>query len=238
VVEEWDQLVNKYGVDIVTVSDDHFTSSPKRTVEICDLLVKKGLHRIPWTCSNGIRVETATLDMLKMMRRAGCCAVSFGIESGSDEALEMMGKKITMEKIRQAVHNARAAGIGTLSGFFMLGTPWDTEKSMQDTIEFAKSLPLDFAQFAIATPYPGTEMYEMVKDTMYKVPYSDYGTHEGMVYFETEVLSGETVKRYFSKAYRAFYFRPTLALRHVNRIMHNPSVLPVYLRGLKSFIIS
>ncbi len=238
VIEEWDELVNKYGVDVVTISDDHFTSSPKRTGEICDMLVRKKLDRIPWTCSNGIRVETASLDMLKMMRRAGCCAVSFGIESGSDEALEMMGKKITMEKIRKAVNNARSAGINTLSGFFMLGTPWDTEKSMQDTIEFAKSLPLDFAQFAIATPYPGTEMYELVKNNMLDVPYSEYGTHEGMVYFETETLSGEMVKQYFSKAYRSFYFRPALALRHVKRIAQNPSLLSVYLRGVKSFIIS
>jgi radical SAM superfamily enzyme YgiQ (UPF0313 family) len=136
------------------------------------------------------------------------------------------------------VNNARAAGIATLSGFFMLGTPWDTEQTMQDTIDFAKSLPLDFAQFAIATPYPGTEMYEMVKDSMFDVPYSDYGTHEGMVYFETETLSGDVVKQYFSKAYRSFYFRPALALRHLKRIALNPSVLPVYLRGLKSFIIS
>lgn len=237
VLEEWEQLVRDFHVDAVTVSDDHFTSSPKRTAEICEMLVKRGLHRTPWTCSNGIRVETATLDMLKMMRMAGCSAVSFGIESGSDEALEMMGKKITLEKIRTAVHNARAAGIPTLSGFFMLGTPWDTEKSMQDTIAFAKSLPLDFAQFAIATPYPGTEMYEMVKDFMFDVPFSDYGTHEGMVYFETEQASREMVKHYFSQAYRSFYFRPVLVLRHLKRMLHNPSVVPVYMRGLKSFIL-
>jgi radical SAM superfamily enzyme YgiQ (UPF0313 family) len=200
------------------------------------MLIQKKLHHIPWTCSNGIRVETATFDMLKMMSNAGCCAVSFGIESGSDEALEMMGKKITIEKIRTAVSTARAAGINTLSGFFMLGTPWDTEKSMQETIDFAKSLPLDFAQFAIATPYPGTEMYEIVKDCMLDVPYSDYGTHEGMVYFETKTLPREVVKQYFSKAYREFYFRPSIAFRHLKRIANNPSVFPVYLKGLKSFV--
>ena len=200
------------------------------------MLRLKNLHRTPWTCSNGIRVETASADMLKMMRKAGCQAVSFGIESGSDEALELMGKKITLEKIRIAVKNAREAGIGTLSGFFMLGTPWDTEKTMQETIEFAKSLPLDFAQFAIATPYPGTEMYEMVKNKMLGVPYSDYGTHEGMVYFETDSLSKEIVTQYFSSAYRSFYLRPILALRHSKRLLTNPSVLPVYLKGLKNFI--
>lgn len=237
VVEEWDLLIRKHGVEVVTVSDDHFTSSPKRTYEICDMLVKRGLHRIPWTCSNGIRVETASLDMLKAMRAAGCSAVSFGIESGSDQALEMMGKKITLEKIRTAVNNARSAGISTLSGFFMLGTPWDTEQSMQDTIDFARSLPLDFAQFAIATPYPGTEMYEMVKDIMFDVPFSEYGTHEGMVYFETEQLSQDIVRKYFSQAYRSFYFRPVMVMRHLRRMLHNPSVVPVYLRGLKSFII-
>ncbi len=237
VVEEWELLVRKFGVDVVTISDDHFTSSPKRTFEICDMLRDRKLDKTPWTCSNGIRVETASVEILTAMKKAGCCAVAFGIESGSDEALERMGKKISLEKVRTAVANARKAGINTLSGFFMIGTPWDTEQTMQETIEFAKSLPLDFAQFAIATPYPGTEMYEMVKDRMLDIPYSDYGTHEGMVYFEMDNLPGEIVTRYFSEAYRSFYFRYAMALRHLKRIATNPSVLPVYLKGVKNFVL-
>lgn len=237
VVEEWELLVRKFGVDVVTISDDHFTSSQKRTLEICRMLHERKLDKTPWTCSNGIRVETASMELLTAMKKAGCTAVAFGIESGSDEALERMGKKISLEKVRTAVSNARKAGINTLSGFFMIGTPWDTEQTMKETIEFAKSLPLDFAQFAIATPYPGTEMYEMVKDRMLGIPYSEYGTHEGMVYFEMDQLPGEIVSRYFSEAYRSFYFRPTLALRHLKRITTNPSVLPVYIKGLKNFVL-
>lgn len=237
ILEEWEQLVRNHGAEVITISDDHFTSNPKRIALICSELERRGLHKTPWTCSNGIRVETATLDMLRQMKSAGCRAVAFGIESGSQQVLDLMDKRITLDKIRTAVANARKAGIPTITGFFMLGTPWDTLESMRETIEFSKSLPLDYAQFAIATPYPGTEMHDMVKDCMTNVPYSLYGAHEGTLYFQHKSLSDQQILDSFRDAYRSFYLRPGMAIRHLRRIIATPSTLSAYLGGLKTFII-
>lgn len=237
ILDEWELLVRKHGAEVITISDDHFTSNPKRVELICSELERRGLHTIPWTCSNGIRVETATVEMLSRMKSAGCQAVAFGIESGSQQVLDLMDKRITLEKIRTAVTNARKAGIRTITGFFMLGTPWDTLESMQETITFSKSLPLDYAQFAIATPYPGTEMHDMVKDCLTGVPYSLYGAHEGTLYFRHKTLSDQQILDSFKDAYRSFYLRPEMVVRHLRRILLSPSTLGSYLGGLKTFII-
>lgn len=236
VVTEWELLVKEHGAQVVTISDDNFTTAPGRIEKICTLLLKKGVHAIPWTCSNGIRVETASYKLLSLMKRAGCCSVAFGIESGSQEVLDAMHKQITLEKIRWAVGNARKAGIPTLTGFFMLGTPWDTAETMQQTIRFATELPLDYAQFAIAVPYPGTAMWAEVQETLCDVPYHAYGAHEGVVYFTTSRLRPDQVRSAFQQAYRRFYLRPSLALRHVRRIIRQPSTLPTYLQGIKRFL--
>jgi radical SAM superfamily enzyme YgiQ (UPF0313 family) len=236
VVEEWELLIKKYGAEVVTMSDDHFSASTKRVYEICALLEQKHLTRTPWTLSNGIRVETATPDLLSRIKKCGCLALAFGIESGSQEVLDAMNKNITLEKIRKAVNDARQAGIHTITGFFILGSPWDSVPAMEKTIAFAKSLPLDYAQFAIATPFPGTEMREMVKDRLL-VPFSQYVAHERVVYFETDLLKKEDVLRYFAKAYREFYMRPSVMLRHCKRIISRPSVFPTYMDGLRRFIL-
>jgi radical SAM superfamily enzyme YgiQ (UPF0313 family) len=237
VAEEWELLVKKYGAEVITMSDDHFTALAKRVREICALLEQKHLTHIPWTCSNGIRVETATPELLTLMKKSGCRAVAFGIESGCQEVLDAMGKHITIEKIRTAVHNARQAGIQTITGFFILGTPWDTVQTLDKTIAFAKSLPLDYAQFTIAMPFPGTLMREQVKDHLLDIPYSEYGAHEGVVYFETEALKKADVLRAFSKAYRGFYMRPSVVYRHLKRVISNPSVMASYMNGAKRFIL-
>ncbi|GAK57922.1 predicted Fe-S oxidoreductase [Candidatus Vecturithrix granuli] len=236
VVAEWELLVKEHQAQVVTISDDNFTTSPGRIEKICTLLQQKGLHTIPWTCSNGIRVETASYDLLALMKRAGCCSVAFGIESGSQKVLDAMHKNITLEQIRRAVKNARQAGIATLTGFFMLGTPWDTAETMAQTTRFATELPLDYAQFAIATPYPGTRMFAEVKDFLCDVAYDDYGAHEGVVYFTTPHLGPDAVKAAFHKAYRSFYLRPALMLRHVQRVIRHPSTILTYLHGVKRFL--
>jgi anaerobic magnesium-protoporphyrin IX monomethyl ester cyclase len=237
VVDEWELLVKKYGAEVVTISDDNFTTAPGRVEKICTLLRQKNLHTIPWTCSNGIRVETASADLLTCMKNAGCQSVAFGIESGSQDVLDAMHKNITLDKICWAVHNARKAGMKTVTGFFMLGTPWDTEQAMAQTIRFAQSLPLDYAQFTIAVPYPGTAMYEAVKNRLCGVPYDQYGAHEGIVYFATDALQPDVVKSYFHRAYKAFYVRPALIVRHVARMLRYPSTIPTYLRGVRSFLL-
>ena len=93
------------------------------------------------------------------MKKAGCWIIFLGIESASQKILNQIGKKISISQIRRAVKTLKDAGIQIL-GSFILGFPNETLRSAEKTIAFAKRLDLDYAQFSILTPYPGTPLYD------------------------------------------------------------------------------
>jgi radical SAM superfamily enzyme YgiQ (UPF0313 family) len=109
-------------------------------------------------------VETASYDLLALMKRSGCAVFAFGIESGSQDVLNAMHKKITWMQISPGCKKCETGRNFYPDQDFYAGVPWDTQhKSMAQTDSFCTELPLDYAQFAIATPYPGTKMFEEVK---------------------------------------------------------------------------
>ncbi len=114
------------------LADDIFTSDNKWAIAVCEAISATGID-MAWSCTNGIRVESANDDLFRSLRRAGCYRVSFGFETGSDKVLKLFGKggRATIEKGRDAVKMARAAGIDT-GGYFMLGLSPDTEKTMME----------------------------------------------------------------------------------------------------------
>src|SRR5659263_590682 len=101
------------------------------------------------------------------MKNAGCDRIFFGIESGNDQVLKTMNKKITVEEARKAVNSAHTAGIRT-GAFFILCYPGETNETVLDTIRFATSLPLDYLSFTVPYPLPGTALFERVKHKIKK----------------------------------------------------------------------
>jgi len=236
IVDEWELLVKRFGVKEITISDDAFTTDAKRVHQVCDLLIKRGLD-IPWTCSNGIRVDTATPELLKHMRATGCYRVAFGVENGDQEVLQTIGKKITLEQVEQAILNARKAGIKT-TGFFMLGGPWDTLETMEKTVKFAIKANPDYAQFSIATPYPGSELYSIVRNEgrLLISDWACYDIYEPQVFFEMPGrFTREEVLAVHAKAYRRFYLHPRTVARKMSTI-DTYRYLPRTVMGLKKFV--
>ena len=185
------------------VADDIFTSDEKWAVKVCDAIADLGLD-IPWTCTNGIRVESADENLFSAMHRAGCYRVSFGFESGNDEVLKKFGKggRASIEKGSQAVKIAREAGIET-NGYFMVGLSSDTEATMIDTIEFAKKLPLDLLKFSVTTAFPGTEMFNIyvAKGLVKSYNWDDYHIYSDVELFAHEFLEFETIQTYMKKVF-------------------------------------
>ncbi|HLC66428.1 MAG TPA: radical SAM protein [Candidatus Nanoarchaeia archaeon] len=205
IFEEVQLLVEKYGVREICFYDDNFTTLKPRIREFCQLLIDADLD-ITWSCFS--RVDWADLQLMKLMKKAGCHQVMFGVESGSQKILDNIRKQTTLERIRHAVAIAKAANID-IRAAFMFGNPGETEETMQQTIDFALELNPDIAMFNIATPNPGTQMYA-------------WAEKEGLLSTEnweqydiaTPVLTLPTVRReqvlaYYRKAYRKFYLRPT-----------------------------
>jgi radical SAM superfamily enzyme YgiQ (UPF0313 family) len=112
---------------------------------------------VRWRCL--ARVDRVNRELLHKMYRAGCRQIHYGIESGNEEVLKATAKHIDLEQVRRAIEWTAEARIDS-KGYFILGLPGDDEASMEQTIEFAASLPLTEAMFSIATPFPGTRLWD------------------------------------------------------------------------------
>jgi anaerobic magnesium-protoporphyrin IX monomethyl ester cyclase len=202
------------------VADDIFTSDEKWAVSVCEAIIDSGV-KVPWACTNGIRVESADERLFATMKKAGCYRVSFGFESGNDEVLKEFGKggRATIEKGAAAVRMANKAKVET-NGFFMLGLSCDTEETMMETIEFARSLPLQMLKFSITIAFPGTKMFNdyVKKGLIRSYNWDDYHIYTGVSLFAHENLDFETIQRCMKYAYRrAIILNPSFIVRRFIR---------------------
>jgi len=96
--------------------------------------------------------------MLRMLKKAGCLAIHYGVEAGNDKILQVIKKGFTISKVKEVFSLTRRLGIETLA-YFMIGLPSEVARDIQDTFDLAKDLRPDYAHFTIFSPYPGTELY-------------------------------------------------------------------------------
>jgi len=161
VVDEIEFLIKEYGIKSFTFGDSLFMANSEHVTAICHELIDRKIN-IPWFCEG--HAKYADEGLLKLMKRAGCSDVAYGIETGTPRILKEIRKNTTLEEITWAIKTTRKAGI-RVSGLFMIGFPGESEEEMMQTIRFALSLPLDRAQFAITVPYPGSPLYDQLIDT-------------------------------------------------------------------------
>jgi len=234
VVDEWEWLITEVGVEEIAIYDDIFNLDMKRANKIYDLILKRKL-KITHFFPNGIRAEFVDLKLLKKMKKAGCIRVAFGVETGSEIMMKVIDKRLDFNKVRRAFKLCKKVDIET-TGFFILGLPGDTKKSMQKTIDFAKELNPTFAQFTTLTPFPGTKAYEIIKanDGMLEDWNIGFSSHfDKGAKFRMGEVTPKLLAKMRRKAYMSFYFRPSyilknLRLRNLNwtnikRILHYSS---------------
>jgi len=219
VVAEWRWLVKDLGAKEIGVLDDSFNIDRKRVLAICDLLISEGLNDVPWIMINGIRANLVDEELLGRMREAGCIRTAFGVESGNQEILDtVIDKHLTLDQIRAAFKAAKSVGMETI-GFFIIGLPGEMEETIEDTIRFACELDPMVANFSMATPFPGTQMREVVleKGRLLAQDWDDYAFFENKPTFEMDGLPAEVVERKWKDAYRRFYLRPNRMVRTLLR---------------------
>jgi radical SAM superfamily enzyme YgiQ (UPF0313 family) len=213
VVDEMQLIHDKYGVNQVTFYDDAFTVDRERTIKICAELRARRLDLI-WDC--GTRVDMVDRDLLRAMREAGCFAVWLGVESGSEAILGAMNKRIRLNQTRLAFKTARDVGLMTIANT-VLGFPGETEQTAWKTIRFIRELDPDDVGFYVATPYPGTPMYEQVKKNGW-LRITDFDKYDTAgPTFETPWLDMEKLAEIRYKAYQQFYLRPNYVLKMMRR---------------------
>lgn len=177
---------------------DNFTFDPEYVKQFCRALIASKLD-FKWVCNS--RVDTIDDEMVRLMKEAGCWLMSFGIESGDQDILDHSKKGITLSQSRTAISIVKKNGL-MASGHFIFGLPGETNETAKRTLEFAKSLPLDFAEFYIATPFPGSELYESIKE---KIPL----TWDAIGYDKDPYGIDIDLRKVKKQGYREFYLRPS-----------------------------
>lgn len=218
IVDEMEHLVRDYGARDIAFVDSLFCANKRRVMRICNEIIRRGVN-VSWTCSS--RVEVVDEEVLQAMKDAGCWRTRFGIESGSDRVLDFISKGITKEKIRDAIVAADKVGLRP-KAFFMVGHMPDSHESIQETIEFAKSLPLHDVTVQINTLLPATpqmEMWEREGEKWGRL--INESTDEKSFWEPTFVpwgLEAEDIVKYHRQFYREFYFRPLTLSKHIDQV--------------------
>jgi len=214
VVAEIEMVEKKYGVKEIFFSDDMFTANASHLMGICNGIISKKL-KVIWLCMT--HVNNIDPEKLRLMKKAGCHQICFGVESGDKEIQKEINKNLDFARVHEAVKMTQRAGIDVRCSF-MFGNQKETPATMEKTIRLALSLKSDFASLSIATPYPGTYLRDWaiqnnyLKNTAYEAL---DGTSYAMV---TPDLPPGTVERYINKAYRAFYYSPSYMMRRLKHI--------------------
>jgi magnesium-protoporphyrin IX monomethyl ester (oxidative) cyclase len=211
VLDEVAECADKYKTKTFAFTDDELTINKRWFDSFLKGLRERGLD-IRWTC--GSRVDSVDERLLARMFSSGCTTIYFGVESGSQETIDKIGKRIDLrqaEKVFEAIRKVGGSAVAT----FILGFPWETVDDMKKTIKFALKLDPDYAQFTYATPYPGTPLYEMAKehDLIVDHDWSHYTTVR-------PVMRGfhfgiEEVEALFKEAYTKFYVRLKFLARQI-----------------------
>jgi radical SAM superfamily enzyme YgiQ (UPF0313 family) len=232
VCEEIERVISDLQIHNVVFMTDALTLKKSWTVELCELIKTRNL-KIRWIGNS--RVDAVDLELLKLMKSAGCELLSYGIESGNQAILDRAKKKITIAQSEQAIQLTKQAEILAFA-YFILGLPGETRETINQTIAFAKKINPDYVNFHIATPFPGTELYQIAIDNKWLIT-DDWSQFEeqGSAVMRTEQLTAQDLVKAQKMAMRRFYFRPQQIAKEIKRV-RNPAELKKKIRaGLKVF---
>ena len=222
IFSEIDQVVREQRPRTLLMGDDNFVLSKERTLDFCDRYISRGYHEnLPWQIAT--RVDSVDGEILRAMKKAGCYLVSFGIESGVGRLLDAVEKGAEVDQASTAVRLAKEAGL-YVRATFILGLPGETAEDSEATIRFSRKLPLDQVRFALATPFPGTRLWEIaaaegsvdIDDWMQLSSMGGYREEE--LFYVPRGRTSDELKRLQRRANFGFYFRPRIMAGFAGRI--------------------
>jgi radical SAM superfamily enzyme YgiQ (UPF0313 family) len=161
VMAEVKYMVNEFGTRGIYFINDNFTIKRNETLQLCNLLRKSGLD-LKWACDT--RTDLVNKELLEKMREAGCKAIWFGVESGSQRILKQINRTITLEQTENAFRLCKQVGIRVACSF-MLGFPYETREDLEATRRFADKLDPDWCQFNVFIAYPDSRLYQEMLQT-------------------------------------------------------------------------
>ncbi|MFA5144803.1 MAG: radical SAM protein [Candidatus Omnitrophota bacterium] len=238
VVDEMEHL-SDFGANVITFDDDNFTSSRDHVKAICDEIESRQL-KIKWIAH--ARIDEVDFALLKLMKKAGCLLLRFGIETGSKRVLEILSKTrnsgLWLKRVRHVIGRTRSVGIATV-GLFIVGSPTETKDDLLESINFAKIISPDVIQVAYFIPFPGSSAYSLFKDQLKGIPFSKMYHYDKPLINLSAMSNGELEKAQ-SIFYASFLLRPIFVVKHIFNYLffylYNPTVF-LELLGITRLIL-
>lgn len=221
--------------------DDNFTFNRSHVVEICNLLIERGLNRYAWDCL--ARVDQVDEGLLYLMKKAGCCRIQYGIESASSEILKNIGKKIDIKTTEKAIAMAKDNGIEAYA-FFMIGNPGETEDSINLSVKTAFKFKPTYVNWFVTQIYPGTMLAELQPvDNWVEYIYEpeirnpSLYTHPCIPTFNPDGFNREILKKRVAKIMQQFFwcYLPRNFFRWLKKLIRYPRYSLWYLKHLLGF---
>jgi len=226
VVDEMEYVL-KLGVTRVLFWADTFTLNKDFVFNLCDLIIERGLNKkMKWVCNS--RVNTVSLEMLKKMDEAGCMLIGFGVENGNQEILDYVGKGIKLQDSMNAFKWIRQTKILSAAHVVFGLAPFENEQTIKKTIKFVHSLKPNYANFHIATPYPGTEFYDIYNEKGYIIC-KDYRFLESAnANISLPNLSPEDLEKWRDKAFYGFFLTPRMVFQELHKIKNLKELINLF----------
>lgn len=232
VVDEMEYIKYQMKAKLVFFHDDTFSVDKKRVYDICKEIKNRKLQ-IKWDTLT--RVDMVDRDLLEKMQDAGCVMIRYGVESSSEEILKNIRKGFSPKKVKEIFNITKDIGIET-HATVMFGLPGETKETIRDTIDFVIELDPSFAQFSIATPYPGTDFFNWLEQKGYLTTknWSKYNGSCSAV-IRTEELNPEDLEDALKLAYNKFYGRWSYRFKRLARGLRSLGELEHFYRCVRAY---
>ncbi len=222
VVAEIQMLRANFHADEILLVDDNFTLNRKRAMKLL-LKIARLPFKIKIQFSNGIRADIMSTQLLSSMIHAGVYRIALGIESGNQNIVDKIGKRLSLDAVEQTASLLHKYYNFVTVGFLMLGHPFDTRKTMLDTINFAQKLDLDYVHFFKNIIFPGTEQYTLIPQlggTIFRGAIEGVpgGYNRPFATFETPSLKVQDIEWAYKQSYKNFYLRPFKLIKTLSKI--------------------
>jgi len=228
VIDELKECYFKYKIRNFFFKADTFTINKEWTRKLCNEIINSELSgKINWVANS--RVNTIDDEILSLMKKAGCSLIAFGLESGSNESLRKMKKNTTIEDNYNAVQMAKKAGLNTF-GFYIMGFPWETFSDFELTKKAMFKNDTDFVELHIATPFVGTEFYNILRDEG-RISDEIYGkSHFDYINSINPDLNPYDVEKFRQKTILEYYTRPAYLFKKISGSILRPKILFNYIK--------
>jgi len=225
------------GIKEIRITDNQFLANASRGKEIVREMIRANLG-FAGNLGNGVRADRCDAEFIDLAKRAGFYQIGVGFEAGDQESLDSINKRLDLEASFRCAELIKKAGI-ELVGFFMIGTPADTRKTMQKTINFAKKIMPDLAKVTICIPFPDTKLFALYNSAglITSRKWDDYNIHRSARVFRhpNPDLTPDVLTEYYEKFYREFYLNPGYLLWAGLKSIRDGSVFRKAYYGVKTF---